>query len=320
MSYVFRPAVREQTPVIVGLAGPSKSGKTYSALRMAIGMANGGKIAMINTEGPRGHQYADKFKYDACDLNEPFSMKNYEEAIKAAAKFDPIVLIIDSMSHAHEGIGGMLDQHEAQLDKMCGNDFNKRQKMTFAAWAKPKADEAQMINTMLQQKFHIILCFRAKEKLKIISGKEPKNLGWRPIASDRIHYETAVTLILPPSSKGKPDLTEKGSELREPFDSMIENVQINEGLGKKIAEWASGGEKREEPKQEVKPENESSTEPPVNQTLEERLSGCENVEQVKVVWGEINTALEAEVITAGTYEILKKIKNTKKKQFESKTK
>ncbi len=27
--FTFRPAIREQTPMIVGLAGPSKSGKTY---------------------------------------------------------------------------------------------------------------------------------------------------------------------------------------------------------------------------------------------------------------------------------------------------
>ncbi|MCK5343645.1 MAG: AAA family ATPase, partial [Candidatus Heimdallarchaeota archaeon] len=237
MSYTFRPAVREQTPVIIGLAGPSKSGKTYSALRLATGMAKGGKIAMINTEGRRGHQYADKFKYDAADLSEPFTMKSYEEAIKDAAKIKPAVLIIDSMSHAHEGIGGMLDQHEAELDRLSkGGNYEKRQKLTWAAWIRVKADEATMINTMLQQNFHIILAFRAKEKIKIIKGKEPKDLGWRPIASDRIHFETAVTLILPPNSKGKPDLTEQGSELREPFDSMIKAVQIDEKLGQQIAE------------------------------------------------------------------------------------
>lgn len=316
MSYTFRPAVRVQTPVIVGLAGPSKSGKTYSALRLATGMANGGKIAMINTEGPRGHQYADKFNYDACDLSEPFSMKNYEEAIKATAKFNPVVLIIDSMSHAHEGIGGMLDQHEAQLDKMCpGSDYQKKQRMTWAAWIKPKADEASMINTMLQQKFHIILCFRAKEKLKIQKSKEPENLGWRPIASDRIHYETAVTLILPPSCKGKPDLTEKGSELREPYDSMIKNEQINEDLGKKIAEWASGGIS----KPNTTHESSKPTEEPAgdNQTLEERLSNCDDMEQIINVWYEVNEAKQASAITDEAYEILKKIKNTKKKQFDN---
>ena len=238
MTYTFRPALRLNTPMIPGLAGPSKSGKTYSALRLATGMAQGGQIAMINTEGPRGHQYADRFKYIACDLTEPFTMKSYEEAIKAASALNPAVLVIDSVSHAHEGIGGMLDQHEKELDRLAGNDYQKRQKMTWAAWVKPKADEASMINTMLQVGCHIILCFRAKEKIKIVKGKDPVDLGWQPIGSDRIHFETAFTLILPPHSKGTPDMD--ASEMRDPFDKMVKREQINEDLGQRLAEWATG--------------------------------------------------------------------------------
>jgi len=244
-----------QTPMIAALAGPSKGGKTYSALRLATGMAQGGKIVMINTEGPRGHQYADSFKYDACDLTEPFSMKRYEEAIKFVAESNPAVVIIDSMSHAHEGRGGLLDHHERELDRMLGNDKNdykKRDRMTWAAWVRPKYDESNMINTMLQQKFHIVLCFRGKEKLKIIKGKDPVNMGWRPIASDRIHFETAVTLILPPNSKGTPDLSQTGSELRSPFDKMITGKQIDEELGSKLAEWAKGTAKQEATHEEPK--------------------------------------------------------------------
>lgn len=238
MTYTFRPAIRINTPVIVGLAGPSKSGKTFSAFRLAGGLAQGGQIVMINTEGPRGHQYAETFKYDACDITEPFSMKRYEEAIKVAAALKPAVLIIDSVSHAHEGIGGMLDQHEAELDRLAAQDYKKRERMTWAAWVKPKADEATMINTMLQVGCHIILCFRAKEKIKIIKGQEPQDLGWRPIGSDRIHFETAFTLILPPHSQGTPDLA--ASEFRSPYDKMVKNEQINEELGVRLREWAVG--------------------------------------------------------------------------------
>lgn len=240
MSFTYRPAIREKTPCIIGLAGPSKSGKTYSALRLAVGIAQGGQIAMINTEGPRGHQYAEKFQYIAADMLEPFSMKRYEEAIKDAAALKPAVLIIDSVSHAHEGTGGMLDYHESELNRLAGEDYKKRERMTYAAWVKPKADEASMINTMLQVGCHIILCFRAKEKIKIVSGKAPIDLGWRPIGSDRIHFETAFTLILPPNSKGTPDLSATGSELREPFDKMIKAEQINEELGARLREWAVG--------------------------------------------------------------------------------
>lgn len=240
MSYQFRPAVREQTPLIIGLAGPSKSGKTYSALRLATGMANGGKIAMINTEGKRGHMYAERFKYDALDIGEPFSYERYREAVLAAKELNPAALIIDSISHAHEGPGGMLDQHERYLDEKCGNDFKKRDRLTWTAWIRPKAQEAQFINTIIQLDFPVILCFRAKEKLKIVRGQEPIPMGWQPICSDRIPFETTATLILTPGCKGEPDLSARASELREPMDALIKPTQINEELGQRLAAWAKG--------------------------------------------------------------------------------
>lgn len=251
MSFVCKPAKRENTPLIIGLAGPSKSGKTYSALRLATGLKNGGDIVMINTEGKRGHQYADKFNYMAIDMGEPFAMERYREAMIEANKQAPSVLIIDSVSHAHEGIGGMLDQHEAELDRMAGGNYEKRNRMTYAAWVRPKKDESNMINLMLQMNCHIVLCFRAKEKLKIVKGKDPEPLGWQPIGSDRIHFETAFTLILPPHSKGTPDMSALGSEFREPYDTMITAKQIDEDLGRRLAEWSLANKVAEPAKKET---------------------------------------------------------------------
>ena len=256
---MFRPAKREQTPLIIGLAGPSKSGKTYSALRLATGMANGKPIAFINTEGARGHLYAEKFKYVAADIGEPFSYERYREAIAAAKELNPGVLIIDSLSHAHEGPGGMLDQHEKNVDRMSGGDFKKRDRMTWAAWIKPKAEETQFINSLIQLDFPVVLCFRAKEKLKIVKGEDPIPLGWQPICSDRIPFETTATLVLPPGSKGTPDMDAKASELREPMDALIKPTQINEELGKRLAVWAAG---RTETPAPPKSHNEAPADPP----------------------------------------------------------
>jgi len=241
MSFTFRPAVRAHIPTIVGLAGPTKSGKTYSALRLAKGMANGGPVFMLNAEGPKGHLYADKFDYLACDIEAPFSPKRYTEAVLAAAKENPAVLIIDSASHMHDGPGGLLEFHDAELQRLAGNDFAKRDRNNFTAWIKPKADENEFIYALLGLKCHVILCFRAKEKLKIVPGKQPENLGWQPIAGDRITFETLFTLTLPPFSKGVPDLSL--SEMRDPFDRMIRpGVAIDEALGKQIAEFSNGGD------------------------------------------------------------------------------
>lgn len=239
MSITFRPGLREAVPLMIAIAGPSKSGKTYSAHRLAAGMADPKQTFMINTEGARGHMYLDRFPCQIFDLDEPFAMSRYREAIIAAKDAGAKCLIIDSLSHAHEGIGGMLDCHEKELDRLAGDNWEKRNRMTWAAWVKPKAEEALLIGTLIQQSFPIIVCLRAKEKLKITKGKDPEDLGWQPICSDRFSYETIATLILPPGAQGRPDLKAMGTGLREPVMSMFTGSQIDEELGRKLLAWAN---------------------------------------------------------------------------------
>ncbi len=236
----FRPAVRQDTPLIIGLAGPTKSGKTFSALRLATGLAAGKPIIMLNAEGARGHSYADKFTYLAHELTAPFRPMAYTEALKAAAEVNPGCVIIDSGSHMHDGPGGILEWHEEILDKIAGDDNGKRQRSTFTAWIQPKAAENEFIYQMLSMSCPIILCLRAKEKLKIVPGKQPIDLGWQPIVGERVAFETMFTLVFTPHSKGVPDL--EISEMRDPFDRMVpDNRPIDEALGQRLAEWARGG-------------------------------------------------------------------------------
>jgi hypothetical protein len=111
--------------------------------------------------------------------------------------------------------------------------------MNFVAWQKPKAAENQFIYTMLGASCHLIVCLRAKEKIKIVKGADPIPLGWQPIVGERVAFETIFTLMLPPHSKGVPDLTI--SEMREPFDAMVPAGQpLNEETGKQLAAWAAG--------------------------------------------------------------------------------
>lgn len=239
MSFTFRPAKREHTPLIIGLAGPTKSGKTLSAHRLAVGLSNGGPVAMINAEGAKGHQYADRFDYLACDIDRPYRPGRYTEALRAALEIQPAVVIIDSMSHMHDGPGGLLEWHTEELDRLAGDNPRERDKKNWTAWIKPKAAETEFIYTMLEANCHMVLCFRAKEKLKIVTGKPPIELGWQPIAGERVAFETIFTLLLPPHSKGVPDLSL--SDMRSPFDAMIPaGKPLDEQTGAVLAEWASG--------------------------------------------------------------------------------
>lgn len=240
MTFHFRPAKRVNTPLIVGLAGPTKSGKTFSAHRLARGLAAGGTVAMINAEGAKGHQYADEFDYVATDIEAPFRPERYIEALKAALEIKPAVVIVDSMSHMHDGPGGMLEYHEDELQRLAGDKTGRdRDRYNWTAWIKPKAAENEFIYTMLGADCHIVACFRAKEKIKVIPGKQPIDLGWQPIAGERVAFETIFTLLLPPHSKGVPDLSI--SEMRKPFDSLIPGDRpLDEQVGAALREWAAG--------------------------------------------------------------------------------
>lgn len=244
MSITFRPGVKEKVPLMIALAGPSKSGKTMSAHRLATGMVGGNPrdVFMINTEGPRGHMYLDEFPHLVYDLDEPYAMDRYREAILAAKDAGCKALIIDSLSHAHEGPGGLLDWHERELDRMLGNDkdnWKRREQLTWAAWVKPKAAEAQLIGTMISVSFPIVVCLRAKEKLEIKKGEQPKDLGWQPICSDRVSFETVATLVLPAGCNGVPDLRAQGTGMRKPLVPLIKAEQIDEGLGRRLMQWAN---------------------------------------------------------------------------------
>lgn len=256
MSFVFRPASREQTPLLIGLAGPSGSGKTVSALKLARGI--GGKddgIFFIDTEAGRAKHYACgpgeqpgpfRFKFQHCDLEAPFSPERYLEAIDAAVSAGAGVVIVDSMSHAHEGPGGLLEAHEQELQKMAGNDFAKRERVKFTAWIRPKSAHGKLVNAILQKRCHFIFAFRAKDKLALIKGRdgktEPVSVGWTPICTDRFEYEMTSLLMLPPGARGVPDLALESTKINaHHVDFFPAGKPIGEDAGRLLAEWARGG-------------------------------------------------------------------------------
>lgn len=247
MSYTFKPAVRQDTPLIIGLAGPTKSGKTYSAMRLAKGLcANGKPIVMLNAEGARGHQYAEKFTYLACELTPPYRPLSYTEALSEAVKLKPGVVIIDSVSHCHDGPGGVLEWHEEIMDQRAGKNasWKDRQKYTFSAWIEPKASENELRYQLLSMPCPLILCMRAKEKVKVLEGGGVKDLGWQPICGESLAFETIFTLMLTPGCKGVPDMSL--SDMREPFESFIQpGKPIDEALGSRLKLWATGAPSKE---------------------------------------------------------------------------
>jgi hypothetical protein len=88
MTFSFKPAVREATPLLVGLTGPSSSGKTRSGLRIGTGIVSvrGGELVVLDTEARRSLHYADRYKFPAFAIQPPFGSDRYAEALLAAAE------------------------------------------------------------------------------------------------------------------------------------------------------------------------------------------------------------------------------------------
>ncbi len=198
--FMFRPAIREKVGLLIGLAGPSGAGKTFSAMRLASGIVgNGKKFAVIDTEARRSLHYADTFNFDICDLHPPFRPSAYADAIQAADKAGYDVIVVDSMSHCWASEGGVLDWQEEELQRMAGDDWKKRESCKMAAWIKPKGEHKKMVSRLLQVKATVILCFRAEEKVKMekVNGKtEIIPIGWQPICEKNLPYELTVSFLL----------------------------------------------------------------------------------------------------------------------------
>lgn len=244
MTFTFRPAARENVGLLIGLAGASGSGKTYTAMRLAKGMAGDAPFAVIDTEAGRSKHYADQFRFDHGDLKPPFSPAAYADAIKAADDAKYPVIVVDSFSHEHAGEGGLLDMQEAEFARMDG-----REAMKMASWIKPKGEHRRMVQRVLQIRAHLILCFRAEEKIEMVRNQDGKMEvrkkqtltgldGWVPICEKTLPYELTVSVLLMPSRPGVP-IPIKLQEQHRPMFPLEQ--PISEDAGRRLAEWAQGG-------------------------------------------------------------------------------
>lgn len=248
MSFIFKRAIRENVGLLIGLAGGTGSGKSYSAMRLAAGIAGDKPFAVIDTEAGRAKHYADQFAFDHGDLKPPFRPDAYLDAIKAADAAGYPVIVVDSMSHEHAGEGGLLDWHEDELNRMAGDDWKRREAVNMAAWIKPKTSHKHMVQRLLQIRAHLILCFRAEEKvemkrndqgkMEIIKKQTATGLdGWVPISEKNLPYELTASFLLLATQPGIP----KPIKLQEQHRALFPlDKPINEDAGRALAAWATG--------------------------------------------------------------------------------
>jgi hypothetical protein len=248
-------AKREQTPLIVGLVGPTGSGKTGSALELATGFQDimGGDIGVIDSEARRALAYADapmfsepkrRFKFRHIPFAAPFGPDDYRAACEHYVKKGVKHIIVDSTSHMWEGPGGIHEMHDMEVERLmkawnCSGD-----KANFPAWAAPKRAQTEFVNWMKQQPVNFLFCFRAKEKMKMVNNK-PIEAGWQAIGGDELIYEMTLACLLLPQCDGQPIWNrqeEKGVKaLPQHFRPMFaNNPRLSAAVGRELAAWAKG--------------------------------------------------------------------------------
>jgi len=235
MTFQFAPARREQVSLLIALAGASGSGKTYSALRLAKGISPDGKIMFIDTEARRGLHYAEQFQFLHADMRPPFAPARFIEGIHAAEAAGAEVVIIDSFSHEHDGIGGLIDW----ADRLAADGVKSP-----GNWKEPKSAHKKLMNALLQCRATIIFCLRADEKIEILRENNKtvvRPLGWMPICEKRFMFEMTASFTLTPDRPGIPNfnLPHKLQSQHRPFFSDKE--PIGESSGRALAEWSRGG-------------------------------------------------------------------------------
>jgi hypothetical protein len=232
----IKRAVRHSVNLISSIAGVSGSGKTFSALLMAGGLAGpGGKIGFIDTENGRGSMYADAAGiiaaipqgYDVIELAAPFTPARYIEAIDAFEKAGYRVLAIDSASHEWEGVGGCSDMAEADKGR----------------WNRAKRENKKFVTRLLNSNMHIIVCLRAREKSKIIDKKDSPDgkehiisLGILPVSEKNFPFEMMLSFLVDEKTHVATPI-----KLPEQFQKLFATPKmLSKSDGDKIREWNEG--------------------------------------------------------------------------------
>jgi len=233
-------ARREGARTVTAFAGVSGSGKTYTAIQYAFGLAgyNAKKVGLLDTENRRGSLYFSclekatrptKDRFFIGDLAAPFSPSRYTDAMREFEAAGIEVLVVDSITHSWEGFGGC-----EEIATAPGPD-GREPKMP--RWNLAKRENRKMVNYMLQCPMHIVLCVRAREKVKVGPNGSVTPLGLQPVSEKNLLFEATISVML--SDEGR-----SYSRAKVPSDLLPHfpgDRYITADTGYAIRQWVDGG-------------------------------------------------------------------------------
>ena len=231
---MFQPAVRSAAKIKLAITGPSGAGKTKGALLIAKGLG-AKKIAVIDSENGSASLYAGEFKFDTAPIAPPYTTEKYIAAIDYAIEHGYDCVIVDSISHAWAGEGGLLQQKE-QLDQRGGN--------SYANWAKMTPKHEKFMSTILQADIDLIATMRSKQDYILAdNGKgkmAPQKVGLAPVQRDGAEYEFTTVLDVAMNHEAQASKDRTGI-----FDGTI--FKITNKTGALIRDWLNGADVKAAP-------------------------------------------------------------------------
>lgn len=233
----IQKAVKEQIDLRAAITGPTGGGKTYTALRMAFALVGPtGKVLVIDTERKSARKYATEkpdgfvWNFDVIELPD-YSPSTYTEAIALGVKAGYDVIVTDSLSHAWEGEGGILEMQQ----KYGGR---------YQDWAKVNPLHYGLIDAILNAPCHMIVTMRSKmdyalETIEDAQGHKKTQVtkvGMAPIQRNGVQYEFDFILDMDNANIGRVDKT-RCSAMRGKTSSMP-----GPGFFQPLIDWLNTGE------------------------------------------------------------------------------
>ena len=237
----FKRATKSAAKLRLGLVGPAGSGKTMTALRIAAGL--GGPVAVIDTERGSASLYAGErgLDFDVIELD-TYGVERFIDAIKAAADGGYATLVIDSLSHAWSGKGGILEfvDNAGKRNQGGGN---------FGAWRDATPRHNSLVDAILGAPLHIICTLRSKVEYVVenVGGRnQVRKVGLQPVQRDGLEYEFTVVGDVTQDH----DLVVTKTRAAFLKDAVIR--EAGEDLGRQLAAWLSDGTTPTRPAVEVR--------------------------------------------------------------------
>lgn len=228
----FRRATKSQAKLRMAIMGPSGSGKTFTSLAVAATLASEpGRVAVIDTEHGSASKYGDRFTFDVLELSD-YHPQQYIDAIHAAGESDYEVLVIDSLSHAWNGSGGVLEI----VDRAARRSESRN---TFAAWRDATPLHNQLVEALLAVPLHLITTMRSKTEYVLERDERgkmtPRKIGLAPIQREGMEYEFDVVAEM--------DMTNTLIVGKTRISRLTGKVipSPGEALGKTLLDWLNDG-------------------------------------------------------------------------------